>query len=199
MNGTSNIGLPCDFGACNPIGNDLLGVGGLATPSAPFTIDVLVLAPFIQGLFANNPRFTKLFLPAGFGTYQSCSVGNNSFYAPLGFDMATIEAAGRANGLNPFALNASVGQNGTFDFQRSLNSSGNTTFYSGFTNVSNFGVGVYEQSAGFPKWMGNALANGYALFRSSNFGDPNQALYRNLGFDTAAKGQVPACVTEPGD
>jgi RHS repeat-associated protein len=151
-----------------------------------------------SGNAANN-GFTKLFLPGGFGTYQGCSVGDNSFYAPLSFDIAKIEAAGQANGLNPFALNANVGQYGTFDFQRSRDSAGNTTFYSGFTNVSNFSVGVYLQSAGYSQWAGSAIANGFALLRSSNFGDPNQALYRNLGFDTAAKGQVPACLIEPED
>lgn len=127
--------------------------------------------------------------------FQICAVGKASFPAPYTFDMTKIEAAGHANGLNPFAINANVGQYGTFDFQRSRDSAGNTTFYSGFTPVSNFSVGVYMQSAGYSLLATSAIANGFALLRSSNFGDPAQALYRNLGYDTAANGQTPFCMS----
>ena len=112
------------------------------------------------------------------------------------FDIHTIEAAGRTNGLNPIAVNANVGHYGTFDYQRSRDAAGNTTFYSGYTNVSNFDVGVYMQSAGYSRTATSAIANGFALFKSSNFGDLLQALFRNLGYDTAAKGSNPTCTIE---
>ena len=140
----------------------------------------------------SRPTFTKTYLPGDL--YQICAVGRTSFPAPFKFDITKIEAAGQANGLNPFAANANVGQYGTFDFQRSRDSSGNTAFYSGFTPVSNFSVGAYMQSAGYSRLLTSAIANGFALLRSSNFGDPAQALYRNLGYDTAAKGQTPFCM-----
>ena len=141
-----------------------------------------------------GPTFTKTFLPKGY--YLSCGVDNQAFLAPTQFNIKQIEATGKANGLNPIAVNANVGHYGTFDYQRNRDSAGNTTFYSGFTNVSNFDVGVYMESAGYSRAATSAIANGFALFKSSNFGDQLQALFRNLGYDTAAKGQVPACTIE---
>jgi RHS repeat-associated protein len=53
--GVSGLTLPCDFGVCNPIGSDFVsGITGLGTPDSPFTIDVLVLAPFLQSLFGSS-------------------------------------------------------------------------------------------------------------------------------------------------
>src|SRR4051794_16265940 len=49
-----------------------------------------------------------------------------------------IEAAAKSGGYSPQAMNAAVGHYGTFDFQRVRDSAGNTTFYSGYTPVSNF-------------------------------------------------------------
>ena len=51
-----------------------------------------------------------------------------------------------SGGFNPLAWNAAEGQFGTYDFQR--NASENT-FYTQYTNASNFGVGVYLNGAGF--------------------------------------------------
>jgi hypothetical protein len=62
-------------------------------------------------------------------------------------------AAGTQNpgDVNVTAANAAVGQGGTFDFQRSPNSAGDTIFYSGYSNVSNFGVGAYLYGTGLPQ------------------------------------------------
>jgi hypothetical protein len=90
-------------------------------------------------------------------------------------------------------MNSAVGHYGTFDFQRVRDSGGNTTFYSGYTPVSNFSVGAYLYSAGFSKSVGSFIANTFALFKSSNAGDPGQATFRNWGYDTAARGQIPVC------
>jgi len=161
--------------------------GGAGQPSKP-TASTPVAGPAKTG-----PTFTKTYLPGDL--FQICAVGKTSFPAPYTFDITKIEAAGHINGLNPFAVNANVGQGGTFDFQRSKDSAGNVTFYSGFTPVSNFNVGTYMQSAGYSRGVTSAIANGFALLRSSNFGDPAQAQYRNLGYDTAANGKIPFCMS----
>ena len=145
--------------------------------------------PVVRTQPANN-RFTKAFLPPN---ANICFDNQNSFYAPPTFDIHKIEAAGKAGGWNPQAMNANVGHYGTFDFQRTRDTAGNTTFYSGYTPVSNLSVGAYLYSAGFSKSVASLISNTFALFKSSNAGDPAQATYRNLGFDTAARGQVPVC------
>jgi RHS repeat-associated protein len=66
----------------------------------------------------NKPTFTKRYLPQN---AQTCSA-ILQFYAPPGFDLNAIVAAGKAGGLNPFTALAAVGHNGTFDFQRSRDS-----------------------------------------------------------------------------
>jgi len=130
---------------------------------------------------ANNGSFTKTVLPEGPYT-NVCRSGQVTFLAPASFDMSAIVAAGNAGGLSPSAANAAVGQYGTFDFQRYANSAGDTVFYSGYTNVSNFGVGAYLSGTGVPQWAASGIANTFALFKSSNAGDPNQATYRNAGY-----------------
>lgn len=129
----------------------------------PLVYDHLASDPVVPA--NNGPTFTKTYPPGDL--YHICAVGKTSFPAPFRFDITKIEAAGHANGLNPFAVNANVGQGGTFDFQRSKDSAGNTTFYSGFTPLSNFSVGVYMQSAGYSRLVTSAIANGFALLRSS--------------------------------
>jgi hypothetical protein len=135
-----------------------------------------------------------MLLPKGY--YLSCSVGDQAFLAPTAFNIRSIEAVGKANGLNPIAVNAYVGHYGTFDYQRSRDTAGNTTFYSGFTNVSNFDVGVYMQAAGYSRTASSTIAEGFARLFSSNAGDPLQRLFWNLGYDTASQGKTPACTTE---
>ena len=186
--GSSDGGGGGDFG-----GGGISGGGGggsqqsQAPQPPPRPTPTTVIGPPKSG-----PTFTKTYLPGDL--FQICAVGKTSFPAPYTFDVTKIEAAGHANGLNPFAINANVGQYGTFDFQRSRDSAGNTTFYSGFTPVSNFNVGVYMQSAGYSRLATSAIANGFALLRSSNVGDPAQAQYRNLGYDTVANGKTPFCM-----
>jgi hypothetical protein len=101
---------------------------------------------------ANNGSFTKAVLPEGPYT-NLCHSGQASFLAPASFDFSAVVAAGTQNpGLifNITAANAAIGQGGTFDYQRSSNSAGDTIFYSGYTNVSNFGVGAYIYGTGLP-------------------------------------------------
>jgi hypothetical protein len=63
---------------------------------------------------------------------------------------------------------AAVGHNGTFDFQRETSIlTGVTTFYSGYTNVSNIAVGAYMYGAGYRNWQMNVIAGGFAQTMSS--------------------------------
>jgi RHS repeat-associated protein len=163
------------------------GTGGPAPPARTPSSVIVLQTPAKSGT-----TFTKTYLPGDL--FQICAAGNTTFPAPFKFDITKIEAAGRAGGYSLTAMGASVGHYGTFDFQRSRDNAGNTTFYSGFTPVSNFAVGAYMQSAGFSRSITDLIANTFALLKSSNFGDPAQAQMRNLGYDTAAKKQVPFCM-----
>jgi hypothetical protein len=129
-----------------------------------------------------TPTFIKLRLPSN---AQTCSAMLD-FYAPPGFDLNKIVAAGRSGGL--LGANAAVGQCGTFDFQRVRDNAENTAFYYGYTGVSNIAVGTYLYGPGISEGGASLIANTFALFRSSNAGDPEQAIYRNLGYDLAAAG-----------
>lgn len=138
---------------------------------------------------ANNPTFTKRYLPPN---AQKCSA-ILQFNAPPGFDLNQVAAAGQTGGYSPSAALNAVGQYGTFDFQRSRDSAGNTTFYSGYTAASNVAVGAYLYGAGFSRDEAGLISNTYALAKSSNTGDPNQATFRTLGYDMAAAGWNPSC------
>ena len=132
------------------------------------------------------------------GPYTNiCTSGQSTFLAPLTFDMGAIVAAGRSGGYNPFAANAVVGHYGTFDYQRVVDAAGNTTFYSGFTDASNFAVGAYLYGTGVSEGAATMISNAYAAVGSSNAGDPNQALYRNAGYESAASGGQVSCSRFP--
>ena len=120
---------------------------------------------------------------------RNCTSEGHNFYAPPSFNLQAIENAGKSNvfnAFNPGAMNSAVGHYGTFDFQRVETLFGNTTFYSAYTPVSNVAVGAYLYSSGYTKLGASAISNTFALFKSKNAGDPNQALYRNIGVDLAA-------------
>jgi RHS repeat-associated protein len=136
---------------------------------------------------ANEPTFTKRYLPPN---AQTCSA-LLQFHAPPGFDLNQIVAAGRAGGLSH--AGSAVGHYGTFDFQRSRDSAGNTTFYSGYTPVSNIAVGAYLYGAGYSRADAILVPNAFAYTMSSNAGDPQQASYWALGYDLAAAGWNPSC------
>lgn len=136
---------------------------------------------------ANKPTFTKRYLPPG---ARRC-LAILPFNAPPEFDLNAIVAAGKAGGL--LHADASVGHYGTFDFQRVRDSAGNTIFYSGYTDASNIAVGAYLYGAGYSEEDASTIANTFALWMSSNAGSPQQAVYRNLGYDLAAAGWSPTC------
>ena len=75
----------------------------------------------------------------------------------------------------------------------SSDSSGNTIFYSGYIDASNIAVGAYLYGAGFSNAEASFISNTFANTMSSNAGSPEQADYRNLGYDLAAAGWNPSC------
>lgn len=109
--------------------------------------------------------------------------------APPGFTLAKITAAGQAGGWSPSAMNSAVGHYGSFDFQRSTDASGNTTFYTQYQVASNVAVGSYLYGTGIPEILSNAIEDIFAVSMSSYSGDSNQFLGQEAGWD-AASGQA---------
>jgi hypothetical protein len=93
---------------------------------------------------------------------QTCSALGLQFNAPPGFHLNQIVAAGHSGGLS--GAGGAVGHNGTFDFQRETSIlTGVTTFYSGYTKVSNIAVGAYMYGAGYRNWQMNVIAGSGAI------------------------------------
>ncbi len=141
----------------------------------------------LQAQPPKNGTFTRMPLPPN---HLTCTSLGTSYVAPPKFSLNVIVKAGQASGRNLFALRRTVGQGGTFDFQRVTDSAGNVQFYGSYTPVSNFAVGAYEFGAGYTRGQGDFLSNLYATLFSSNVGDPKQELYRHLGYDAATKGDA---------
>jgi hypothetical protein len=138
-------------------------------------------AASVYALAPNNP--TRLFLPPN---AQTCTGMGKQFYAPPQFNLSNVTAAGQAGGrFNLSAMNSAVGHFGTFDYQR-VGTPSSFTFYSGYTPVSNIDVGAYLYGAGFSQSQAGMISNTFASLFSKNAGDPNQAIYRNLGYQMAA-------------
>ena len=123
----------------------------------------------------------------------STNIGVN-FNAPPGFSVSNIAANGQTNGL--WGAGAAVGQGGYYDFQRSQVGS-TTQFFPGYTPVANIAVGAYLQGAGVPQWIGSAISNTYAFFKSSNGATAQQAQFRNLGFSLASGKATYSCQSHP--
>jgi hypothetical protein len=74
--GPPGFGLPCDFGVCNPILNSFLGTGFPGTGSV--TIDILVLAPFLQGGSGLCPEGLTSCMKKCQWNYVFCQLGEGS-------------------------------------------------------------------------------------------------------------------------
>jgi hypothetical protein len=81
------------------------------------------------------------------------------------------------------ALNAAVGQGGTYDYQRKGNRITGYTQYPQYRDVSNFNVGLVTQAAGLTLDETLSIAGGLAYFESSNY-NPNNPY--GLSLQTAA-------------
>ena len=100
------------------------------------------------------------------------------FLAPPKANFKAVFAAGQINGL--FGAGPAVGHSGTFDFQRD-----GTTFYSAYTNASNYAVGVYLAGAGYTLGETVFIAATFARAHSSNAGSPSQAECWKRGWNDA--------------
>jgi len=104
-------------------------------------------------------------LPPGSVWYTA--PGGQTFWIPAGANWCEECKAAKKNGLNPFAVASSVGQGGTYDYQRDP---ANHVLYNQFQQAANYSVGVYMQCAGYPRWATNAIGLGYGITHSSNYG-----------------------------
>jgi RHS repeat-associated protein len=113
------------------------------------------------------------------------------FLAPAGTDFNQIFRAGRANGLDPFGIGRAVGHYGCFDFQRNRGSGmcgSENVFYPGFTDASNYAVGVYMKGVGFGELPTRVIAGTFAWLSSKNAGSPRQSSWWSSGNRAAGSG-----------
>jgi len=101
-----------------------------------------------------------------------------TFLAPPKADFNQVFAAGQANGA--LGANAAVGHFGTFDFQRDGN-----TFYSAYTDASNYAVGVYMAGAGYTLDQTIDIGRLFAFGYSSNAGAAAQREWWERGWTDA--------------
>jgi len=113
------------------------------------------------------------------------------FFAPPWANFCEERAAGEVNGLNPFAMNEAIGQGGKYDYQRSGN-----TFYTWYTNASNFGVGVYMNGAGASLSELHAIGGVYSYFKSSNANSAAQLNWWDQGWGAANNNEDPCACHE---
>jgi hypothetical protein len=93
------------------------------------------------------------------------------------------ESSGGASLYLMSALNAAVGQGGTYDYQRAGNRITGYTQLPQYRDVSNFNVGLLTQAAGLTLDETLSIAGGLAYFESSNY-SPNNPY--GLSLQTAA-------------
>jgi RHS repeat-associated protein len=126
---------------------------------------------------------------------QVCSVygGAVTFLAPPGFNLGQITQAGQAGGLSFNAANTAVGHYGTYDFQRSRDAAGNTTYYTQYQIVSNVSAGAYMYGTGLPEILANGIEDIFNNSMSSNAMAPGQIGGQEIGWDAAAGNTSISC------
>ncbi len=114
------------------------------------------------------------------GAVQYTTSQGDSFWAPSQTDWSDVYAAGQANG----EWDVVGGFNdlkhfGTFDLQRDASL---WTFYSQYTDASNYAVGVYLNGAGFSYQMTIDIASQFASSMSINAGSERQVYWWTVGW-----------------
>lgn len=119
------------------------------------------------------------------------------FYAPATANFNDVRSAGQSDGTS--GAYANIWQFGTYDFQRlGASSSDGGTFWSEWTNASNFAVGVYMNGAGFSESMMDSIGTYAADLMSSDAGSPNLITWWNNGWIAASLGRLsPALDQDP--
>lgn len=111
--------------------------------------------------------------------------------APAHASFRQVYAAGRAIASASFPIQgtliqAALKQGGTYDFQRNVI---RQEAYPAYAHASNYAVGVYMAGAGYSLWWTLHLAETYALFHSSNYGDKEQKEWTTRGWQDATAGR----------
>ena len=111
--------------------------------------------------------------------------------APRHVNYRQVYAAGKAIAAAPLPIQialirANLRQDGTFDFQRDPVRQETQPAYA---NASNYAVGVYMAGAGYSLGLARGMAETYALFNSSNYGDKNQTAWLEQGWRDANSGR----------
>jgi hypothetical protein len=112
-----------------------------------------------------------------------------TFLAPAGTNFQDVYNAGKTQGRPGERHN--VWQYGIYDFQRNGGGGpkpGNldNTFYSPYTDASNYAVGIYMNGAGASLWETlNSARIEAALTRSKNAGSPRQREWETQGWQAA--------------
>ncbi|MBS0457222.1 MAG: RHS repeat protein [Proteobacteria bacterium] len=153
------------------------------------TFEYVDNAPVMAGdPFGETPSLTvNHSVPPGSVLYQAPS--GQFFYAPANANFGGIETIGAAYGF--LGSNAYVGHFGIYDFQRQgASATDGGTFWSEWTNASNFAVGVYMYGAGYSMWEMDTLVGTIAFGISSNAGNSSQVTWWNNGWIAASLGKL---------
>jgi hypothetical protein len=149
------------------------GEGAIAT-------DATIKHP--TGSRSKLPPADAMTLHAGDGT---------PFYAPPTADFHEMYEYGQGLREKSFAdqkaaIGKAIGQYGIFDFQRS-----NGNFIDAYKHVSNYGVGVVMNGAGFSWASTFALGVGYGVENSHPKYDPERVQWWYLGYQDAKNSRLP--------
>jgi hypothetical protein len=114
-----------------------------------------------------------------------------TFLAPPTANFPAIYAYGKLISTQPLshqkaAIGAAVSHYGFYDFQRQAG-----TFYSAYTDASNYAVGVVMSGAGYSWAETEAIAATFATFYSSQGWTSRQTKWWHYGFSAAADGHLP--------
>jgi hypothetical protein len=111
--------------------------------------------------------------------------------APRHANYRQVYAAGKAIASAPLPIQialtrANLRQGGTYDFQRD---SVRQETQPAYANASNYAVGVYLAGAGYSLELARGMAETYAFFNSSNYGNKNQTAWLEQGWHDANSGR----------
>jgi hypothetical protein len=168
----------------NPNGGQWTAEDGgtsLAEPGVIFTDYKVIKEP---------PRDAKAVVPPD-GVPVSGGDPPTLLIAPRHANYRQVYAAGKAIASAPLQIQialirANLRQGGTYDFQRDPIREETQPAYA---NASNYAVGVYMAGAGYSLELARGMAETYAFFNSSNYGNKNQTAWLEQGWRDANSGR----------
>jgi RHS repeat-associated protein len=123
----------------------------------------------------------------------TCKFGGETFSAPPGTDFKAIAEAGKGHWGEPREIIRRIGQGGTYDLQRDMS---RNEFYSAYTPVANFAVGLWMHGTGYSLPTTLVGGIGYGAVKSSNFSAETVAEWSkwwSMGWVAAEYGTFPEC------